>query len=153
MKNTDIKSSRNVIILFCFMIFTTTLSAQKIRLKLGKIIINDIEVFSYNESSNVSGRYRSIYKLNTNDEVIFIKENNGGTTSGSNPEVDDFVTYNFLKEKIKVEIAGITLFRDEVAFMLKEGVFDLQGNLNSEKIILFKDKFDEKVSEKIMIRK
>lgn len=99
----------------------------------------------------------SLYNINTNEEVIFIKEDDCGTTASSDNnadwEKDDFVTYNFLKEKVKVEITQRVLMKWAIYFMLNEGVFDLKGNLNPEKIALFKDKYDEKISEKTRIIK
>ena len=153
MKNIFKSDNKAKVILFCLLIFTTTISAQKLHVKLkkDKVILNETEVFSYKMGMTARGETRSLYNNNSNEEVIFIKIDNGGTTSGDNCEKDDFVTFNFLKEKIKVERSGSFNFKDDIAFLYLEGVFDLQGNLNLGKITLFKEKYDEKISEKIIM--
>lgn len=153
MKNIFKSDNKAKVILFCLLIFSTTISAQKIHVKLkkDKVILNETEVFSYKMGMTARGETRSLYNNNSNEEVIFIKVDNGGTTSGDKCEKDDFVTFNFLKEKIKVERTGSFYFKWDIAFLYSEGVFDLQGNLNLGKITLFKEKYDEKISEKIIM--
>lgn len=154
MKNIFKSDNKAKVILFCLLIFSTTISAKKLHVKLkkDKVILNETEVFSYKLGMTARGETRSLYNKNSNEEVIFIKVDNGGTTSGDDCGKDDFATFNFLKEKIKVERTGsFHLFKDDIAFLYLEGIFDLQGNLNLEKITLFKEKYDENISEKIVI--
>jgi hypothetical protein len=56
----------------------------------------------------------------------------------------------FLKEKIKVEVSAT---KYDIGFLFNQGIFDLNGYLNLEKIIVFKEKYDENISEKTIIIK
>jgi len=135
----------------------STVNAQNVKFKKGKVLINEKEVFSYREGNTSRGETISIYNITTNEEVIFIKADDCGTRAISDNNVDwekdDYITYNFLKEKVKVEMHGYTNFKGNIAFLFQQGVFDLKGILNPEKIALFKEKYDEKISEKTTIIK
>ena len=120
--------------------------SQKVKIKNGKVTINETEVFNYKEGKNDI----SLYNIFTNEEIIFIKKNAGNITEDPDKYKDDYVTYMFLKEKIKVEIATT---KYDIGFLYNQGIFDLSGNLNLEKIILFKEKYDENISEKTIIVK
>jgi len=135
-----------MIIVFCLMIIPVAIHAQKVKIKNGKVAINGTEVFNYKEGKNDI----SLFNINTNEEIIFIKKNGGKITEGDDKYKDDFVTYLFLKEKIKVEISTT---KYDIGFLYNQGVFDLGGNLNKEKIMLLKEKYDENISEKTIIVK
>jgi len=147
MKNPLKSIHKLMIIVFCLIIIPNTINAQKVIIKQDRVTINEKEVFIYK-----GAKYGfSLYNIKTNDEVIFIKENQGTIKEGTDEDKDNFITYNFLKEKIKVEIAKYYSPKTCIIFLFNEGVFDLEGNLNFEKITLFKDKYDEAISEKIVI--
>lgn len=136
-----------MIIMFCLIMIPNAIYAQKIKIKQDIVTINDKEVFIYK-----GAKYGfSLLNIKTNDEVIFIKENQGTVKEGPDEDKDNFIIYNFLKEKIKVEIAKYYSPKTCIMFLYNEGVFDLEGNLNSEKIALFKEKYDEAISDKIVI--
>ena len=145
--------SKKILIIFYLILFTTPLYAQKpsIKLKTQKVIINGTEVFKFSRGWNGANEDVSLYNIISNEEVIYIKDDNGGTTQGPNSQNDDFVTYNFLNIKTKVEIRGKFRLISEIAFLYSNGVFDLEGNLNNEKINRFKDKYDENISGKTII--
>jgi hypothetical protein len=157
MKNIFNYGWKNFIILFCFFLFSATISAQNIKIKKGKVLINDKEVFNIKTGNTSRGETTSLYSISTNEELIFIKNDDCGTYAYSDNNADwdkdDFVTYNFLKQKVKVEMRGIVPLRSNIYVLLNAEVFDLNGNLNAEKIAQFKDKYDEKISEKTIILK
>lgn len=146
MNNTDKYFHRQIIIAFCLILISTTINAQKVKIKNGKVAINETEVFNYKEGINDI----SLYNIKTNEEIIFIKKNAGNITEGPDKYKDDFITYLFLKEKIKVEIATP---KYDIVFLYNQGVFDLDGDLDLEKLMLFKEKYDENISGKTIIIK
>lgn len=136
-------------IVFCLIIIPNALYAQKVKIKQDRVTINEKEVFIYK-----AAKYGfSLCNIKTNEELIFIKENQGTIKDGPDEDKDNFIIYNFLKEKIKVEIAKYYSPKTCIVFLFNEGVFDLEGNLNLEKITLLKEKFDEAISEKIVIQR
>ena len=136
-----------MITMVCIIMIPSAIYAQKIKIKQDIVTINDKEVFIYK-----GAKYGfSLHNIKTKDEVIFIKENQGSIKDGPDEDKDNFIIYNFLKEKIKVEIARYYSPKTCILFLYNEGVFDLEGNLYSEKIALFKEKYDEAISDKIVI--
>lgn len=147
MKNPLKSIYKLMIIVFYFVIIPNTIYAQKVKIKQDRVTINEKEVFIYKDATYGF----SLYNIKTNDEVIFIKENQGTNDVGPDQDKDNFIIYNFLKEKIKVEIAKYYSPKTCIMFLFNEGVFDLDGNLNFQKTTLFKEKYDEAISEKIVI--
>ncbi|RPJ70585.1 MAG: hypothetical protein EHM20_15335 [Alphaproteobacteria bacterium] len=147
MKNQLKSFCKLMIIVFCFVIIPGTICAQKVKIKQDIVTINEKEVFIYKAAKFGF----SLYNIKTNDEVIFIKEYQGTNEVGPDQDKDNFIIYNFLKEKIKVEIAQYYSPKTCIMFLFNEGVFDLEGNLYLEKITLFKEKYDEAISEKIVL--
>ena len=135
---------KNIIkILLIAILATSSLYAQKVKLKKDKILIDGTEVFSY--KLNQSKAWLSIYELNTNNELIFIKEATNGTYNYRN---DDYTIYKFLGQDIIVEISTYTFWKSHIKFLLENKVFDVNGNLNITEIELLKTKFDENITER-----
>ena len=135
---------KNIIkILLIAILATSSLYAQKVKLKKDKILIDGTEVFSY--KLNQSKAWLSIYELNTNNELIFIKEATNGTYNYRN---DDYTIYKFLEQDIIVEISTYTFWKSHIKFLLENKVFDVNGNLNITEIELLKTKFDENITER-----
>jgi hypothetical protein len=147
MKNPSKFILRFIIVVFCLITLPGALFAQKVKIKEDKVFIDEKEVFIYK-----GAKYGfSLCNKSTGEELIFIKENQGTIKEGPDEDKDNFIVYNFLKEKIKVEIAKYYSPKSCIAFLFNEGVFDMEGNLNSEKITLFKEKYDEAISDKIVL--
>jgi len=146
MKNLRKSVCRQIIFAFCLIFISTTINAQKVKIKKGKININEKEVFNYKDEENSV----SVYNIRSNEEIIFIKINKGKITEGPDKYKDDYITYMFLNEKIKVEISSP---KYDFGLLYNQGVFDLDGNLNFEKMKIFKEKYDENISEKTIFVK
>lgn len=129
--------------LFIAIISSNFTYAQKIKLKKGKILVDDIEVFNY-DSSNSEG-WLSIYDIESGDEVIFIKEADNGTYTYQD---DDYTIYKFLEQEVIVEISGYSVWKSYIKFLFKNKVFDTDGKLNDSKIAALKTKFDENITER-----
>ena len=143
---------KKIILIGLFIFITNSVFSQKVKLKTDKIVIDGKEVFGY-KSERINGSPTlTIYDLNTKEELIFIKEDDAGTYGAERRE-DDFTVYKFLKEGIKVEISYYTFMSNNVKFLFKNEIFDMNGVLNEKKITALKDKYDENISEKtILIR-
>ena len=68
-------------------LFVNLSFSQKVKIKNDKIIIDDKEVFIC-KKEDFNGDSLTIHDLKTNEELIFIKENNGGTR-GADSRHDD----------------------------------------------------------------
>lgn len=121
------------------------LKAQNIQIKNDIVFVDNKEVFKCKSENNNGIRSITLIDLHTNEELIFIKEDNGGTSGYRD---DDYTIYMFLKEKVKVEISTYNLWKYDIKFLFKQGVFDLNGQLDNSKITFLKEKFDENITEK-----
>jgi hypothetical protein len=146
MKRSEPYLFRSVILVICLIVVSLAGNAQKVKISKGKIMIDEKVVFNYKEGNNDI----SLYNINTNEEVIYIKKFPGKITEGPDQYSDDYVSYLFIKEKIKVEI-GTPKY--DLGLLYNQGVFDLEGNLNPDKIMLFKEKYDENISGRTIIVK
>ena len=135
-----------ITILICFVLFTIPALAQSVKLKDDKVFIDGKEVFKY-KNEKAANATITLMDLNTNEELIFIREDDGGTY-GADRRGDDFTIYIFLKEKIRVEVSTFDYWKNDIKFLFKQAVFDTTGKLDHDKIVLFKEKYDENISEK-----
>ena len=122
---------------------TTPTLAQKIKLKNDKVLIDGRELFKFEKGN----RYISLFSLETDEELIMIRQDHGGTPG---PEIrdDDYTVYTFLKEDVKAEISSYNLWQNNIKFLLEQRVFDENGVMNAERIKSFKVKFDEDVTSR-----
>lgn len=132
-----------VALLIVLVAYATTSSAQKIKLKDGKVLIDDRELFRYEKDS----RWISLFSLETDEELIMIKQDHGGTP-GPEYRDDDYTIYTFLKEDVKAEISSYNLWQHNIKFLLEQRVFDENGVMNAERIKSFKVKFDEDITSR-----
>ncbi len=132
----------SLIILTTLFYFNT--NAQKIELKKDKILIDNKEVFSY-KKSNRNTEF-SIFKLNTNEELIFVVEFENETIGYRQ---DDYYKINFVGLKLKIESTNIqSSWKNLIKWFYENNLFDLDGNLNKEKIEYFIDKYNENITER-----
>ena len=104
----------------------------------------------YPETWFTPAKLQELYDLKTNEELIFIKENNGGTR-GADSRQDDYTVYKFIKENVTVEIATYNFMSSNVKFLYKNEIFDMNGMINEKKVLEFKEKYDENISDKTVI--
>lgn len=118
-------------------------SAQKIKLKDDKVLIDGRELFRF-ENGN---RWISLFSLETDEELIMIRQDHGGTP-GPDYRDDDYTIYTFLKEGVKTEISSYNLWQNNIKFLLEQRVFDETGIMNADRIKSFKVKFDEDITSR-----
>ncbi len=133
------------ITLMIFVLFLSTkLFSQKIELKKDIITIDGKDVFSFKKSNGEI----SIYKLNTKEELIFIRHNNNGTP-GQPLNGDDYNNINFISLKLKMETKTWHLrWKSTIAWLYENGVITIDGEVNAEKVSLFIEKYNENLSGK-----
>lgn len=127
--------------------------SQEVVIKNGKISIDGKDVLKY-ETEYVF--QQSLYSLD-GDEILMLKINNNLTVNDTS---DDYLVMNFLNEKVKVETqqtdqitAGIGLSEQKnmqktIKWLLKEKVLDSNGKINSKKLEIFHDKYDENITNR-----
>lgn len=142
-------------LIFCMSI--GILTAQEVAFKDDKIFIDGKAIFKY-EKTNII--HYSFYTLQ-GDEILLYKGNDNQTENSD----DDFYTLNFVAAKKKIESHDFTLCyagmgvsykknaEKVISWLIKEKVMDANGEINVEKLETFKDKYDEKITERTIIIK
>jgi hypothetical protein len=133
---------RNIFLLLITIICYNLTNAQKVKLKKDFVYIDDTKVFKYER--NAGEGWLTLYNLDSDDEIIFIRENDNGTDYRD----DDYSQYKFLKEDITIEISTYTYWKNHVKFLYKNKCFDLNGEIDPKKVQSTFDKFDENITDR-----
>lgn len=125
--------------------------SQEVKIKKDKVFI-DGNLFLKYEKINILTH--SVYDLNDN-EILFVSFKDNETPQYSD---DDFYILNFTTKKIKVESSDysrIASFMNSkktmqklIKWLLKDRVINKDGTINSEKLNVFFDKYDENITNR-----
>ena len=137
-----------LIYLSVLLITTTILSAQEVKLKKEVVYINESATFSFDRKA--MGNELCVYKLNTKEEVLTMIVDTYGTES----KVDDSKKIVFTKQNRTIQSKNFRGRNWEflIALLLSEKVIDLKGEINSDNLIRFKAKYDDKNINHTMMR-
>lgn len=136
-----------------FAITSFSMFSQEVEIKDDKVLLDGKQILKY-EKINVL--QHSFYSMDDN-EILLYKYNNNETRDYHD---DDYIVLNFLTEKTKVEtkdimraVSGLGMnsrknMEKLVVWLLKEKVIDANGVLNPERVQLFFEKYDEKITER-----
>jgi hypothetical protein len=129
------------LLLFVLFSFIGILNAQKIDFKNDKIKLDNTEILTYKFFD--TKRELALYKLNTTEELIYVIYRENETPGYFN---DDYYSINFPSLKLKMETSKWDSWKKTLKWFLENGLFDNSGNLNSEKVQNFIDKYNEPIS-------
>jgi hypothetical protein len=125
--------------------------SQEVKIKKDKIFV-DGNLFLKYEKINVNTH--SVYDLDDN-EILFVSFKDNETPQYLD---DDFYILNFTTEKIKIESSDysrIASFMNSkktmqkmIKWLLKDKVINKDGTINSEKLELFFEKYDENITNR-----
>lgn len=125
--------------LVIFLLTITTLNAQEVKLKKDILYIDGTAAFSYEKKSMGNELY--IYKLNTKEELLNMIIDNNNTES----KVDDSKKILFSKQNITIKSKDFRGRNFESLFtaLLEGKVLTLNGEINTENLIRFRQKYDD----------
>ncbi len=133
---------RNIIFL-ALTFFATNCYSQKIKLKNNKILIDDVEVFTYKKNNN-TGEF-SIYEKNTNNELVFIYYNDNETRGYVQ---DDYIKINFLTLNKSMENDLAFWGEKLIKWFYENKLFDTEGKLDEKAIDTFIIKYNQNISNR-----
>lgn len=127
----------NYILCLTMLLASFSMFSQDIDLKKGKVLANKTSVFTFDKRN--MGSEISIFQLNTNTEVIYIEINNNNTLSYLN---DDYIRLVFPKNEVTIESTLLINknFKEIIQLLFMNNVVDLEGNINTENLELFKQR-------------
>lgn len=112
----------------------TTVNAQKIKLKKGIVYVDEQATFTFERKA--AATECSIYSMDKEEEILFIKTDNRGTARYLD---DDYKQIVFIKSDKKVESKALSTYsiKNILGRLFKNKVLDLKGNINEDKLKTF----------------
>ena len=132
---------KNILLIIIAILSMSIVNAQKVKLKKGKVILEKKEILKYEKSA----MELSLYELNEDDEIIFIKWMDNETT---NYIEDDFIKIHFIKLDLVCELSSGYGRKGIINKLLKEKVLSPNGKFNEEKAEKFVKKYDENITNR-----
>ena len=137
-----------------FILIGSFINAQEVEIKDDKVLLDGTPILKY-EKINIL--QHSFYSIESDDEILLFKWHDNETSQYNE---DDYIILNFLTAKVKVEttsvehvISGLGMnskknMQKLVKWLIKEKVLDSKGNLNTEKLQTFYDKYNEYITQR-----
>ena len=120
------------------LLITVTLSAQEIKLKKEIVYVGDAPTFSF--AKKAMGNELYVYKLNTKEELVNLIVDDNNTES----KVDDSKKITFTKQNVTIiskDFRGRN-YEFLLTMLLDAKVINLNGEINTDNLIKFKQKYD-----------
>lgn len=125
---------------------------QEVEIKDDKVLLDGKQILKAEKINMVE---YSFYNLKSDDEILLYRQMDNET---SRYQDDDYYVLNFLTEKVKVEsndFYKITSFMNSkksmeklIKWLLKEKVLTNDGELNPDRLAIFKEKYDQNITER-----
>ncbi|MGU3373333.1 hypothetical protein [Chryseobacterium sp. M5A1_1a] len=135
---------------FLLMISCNLYFSQEVTIKDDQVLLDGKQIL---KAEKINVDQYSFFSMKDDEEVLMYRYMDNETPRYIK---DDYFILNFLTEKTKVEstdISKIANFMNSkkgmeklVKWLLKERVINHDGELNSERVAVFKDKYDENIT-------
>lgn len=127
---------------------------QNVTIKDDKVFLDGKQIL---KTEKISLAQYSFFSVKNNDEILMYKYMDNETPSYVR---DDYFILNFLTEKVKVEstdLGKVSNFMNSrkgmeklVKWLFKERVINQEGELNPERVTVFKEKYDENITQRTL---
>jgi hypothetical protein len=125
---------------------------QEVEIKDDKVLLDGKQILKAEKINMVE---YSFYNLKSDDEILLYRQMDNET---SRYQDDDYYVLNFLTEKVKVEsndFYKIASFMNSkksmeklIKWLLKERVLTNDGEINPDRLAIFKEKYDQNITER-----
>lgn len=125
---------------------------QEVEIKDDKVLLDGKQILKAEKINMVE---YSFYNLKSDDEILLYRQMDNETARYQD---DDYYVLNFLTEKVKVEsndFYKIASFMNSkksmeklIKWLLKEKVLTTDGELNPDRLAIFKEKYDQNITER-----
>ncbi|MCD1118754.1 hypothetical protein [Chryseobacterium turcicum] len=125
---------------------------QEVEIKDDKVLLDGKQILKAEKINMVE---YSFYNLKSDDEILLYRQMDNETARYQD---DDYYVLNFLTEKVKVEsndFYKIASFMNSkksmeklIKWLLKEKVLTNDGELNPDRLAIFKEKYDQNITER-----
>lgn len=132
---------RNAILTVSLLLCAWIVTAQEVKLKKGKVLINGVESFDYTVDMLLAETH--VYRLGSRDEIVLITFKNNGTREYKG---DDYITVYFTPTNTKLTTGALYYgLRGEVMVkkLITEGVIHGDGSIDPQRLETFIGKYAE----------
>lgn len=136
------------------MISSNLYFSQNVTIKDDKVLLDGKQIL---KAEKLSLAQYSFFSMKNDDEILMYKYMDNETPSYIS---DDYFILNFLTEKVKVEsgdLGKVSNFMNSrkgmekiIRWLLKERVINHDGELNSDRLAVFKEKYDENITARTL---
>ncbi|WP_294304796.1 hypothetical protein [uncultured Chryseobacterium sp.] len=141
--------------LFAFILLTISANlyfSQEVEIKDDKVLLDGKQIL---RAEKINMIQYSFYDLKNDEEILLYRAFDNETPKYVN---DDYYSLNFLTEKVKVEtndFSKIASFMNSkkameklIKWLLKEKVLTPEGELNADRVSIFKEKYDQNITDR-----
>lgn len=128
--------------------------SQQVVIKDDKVLVDGKQIL---KAEKIDITQYSFFTIKGDEEILLYRYMDNETPKNV---YDDYFILNFLTEKVKVEttdISKIANFMNSkkgmeklIKWLLKERVINHDGELNPERVAIFKEKYDENITERTL---
>ena len=125
---------------------------QEVEIKDDKVLLDGKQILKAEKINMVE---YSFYNLKSDDEILLYRQMDNETLRYQD---DDYYVLNFLTEKVKIEsndFYKIASFMNSkksmeklIKWLLKEKALTNDGELNPDRLAIFKEKYDQNITER-----
>jgi hypothetical protein len=145
-------TTKKLLIAFLLLLSFNMYFSQEVVIKDDKVLLDGKQIL---KAEKINIAQYSFYTMKDDDEILMYRYMDNETPKYIE---DDYFILNFLTEKVKVEttdISKIANFMNSrkgmeklIKWLLKERVINSDGELNPERVQIFKEKYNENITER-----
>ncbi|AZA82095.1 hypothetical protein C1637_10335 [Chryseobacterium lactis] len=145
---------KRLLAFFILMISCNLYFSQNVTIKDDKVLLDGKQIL---KAEKINLAQYSFFSMKNDDEVLLYKYMDNETPSYVS---DDYFILNFLTEKVKIEstdLGKVSNFMNSkkgmekiIKWLLKERVLNQDGELNPDRLSVFKEKYDENITARTL---
>jgi len=145
---------KKLLTVFLLIVSFTFYFSQEVVIKNDKVLLDGKQIL---KAEKINVAQYSFFTMKNDDEILMYRYMDNETPMYQD---DDYFILNFLTEKTKVESKDFTKIANFmnsrkgmeklVKWLLKERVINSEGELNPDRVQVFKDKYDENITERTL---
>lgn len=145
---------KRLLTFFIVMISCNVYFSQEVTIKDDKVLLDGKQIL---KAEKINVAQYSFFSMKDDEEVLLYRYMDNETPRYVN---DDYFILNFLTEKTKVESTDMTKISNFmnskkgmeklIKWLLKERVINHDGELNADRVAVFKDKYHENITERTL---
>lgn len=146
--------TKKILTLFILIFGLQSYYSQEVVIKDDKVLLDGKQIL---KAEKINVAQYSFFSMADDEEILLYRYMDNETQGYFD---DDFYVLNFLTEKVKVESSDFTKIFNVmnsrkgmeklIKWLLKERVINQNGELNTDRLAIFKEKYDENITERTL---